>query len=282
MNSIQKRIYKAAQDLTVVTQTPEREARLLMAYALNTTYEEVYLAADRLITDEEEREFNMVLQRRLKHEPLSKIKEYREFWSLSFRVTADTLDPRPDSETLIEAIMSCYPDKARALRILDLGTGTGCLLLSLLHEYPNAWGIGVDRSEAASHVAKENASLLNLDHRAVFIVGNWGDALVGTFDIIISNPPYIGRNEVLPPDVALYDPELALYGGEDGLSCYRALAKQIPNHTTPNSRVFLELGDGQLEAVTSIFSFATGAFTVQDLNNKERCFVFCVETMRVC
>lgn len=276
MNSLQKRIQEAAENLKAVSQIPTREARLLMAYVLGITYEEIYLAADRLITDEEEHKFNTILQRRLKHEPLSKIMEFREFWSLPFRTTCDTLDPRPDSETLIEAVLSYYPDKSRDLRILDLGTGTGCLLLSLLSEYQNAMGIGVDRSEAAIYVAQENAINLKLDHRVAFIVSNWTDALLGTFDIVVSNPPYIRRNEILPPEVALYDPDLALYGGEDGLSCYRALASKIPSHITSGSRVFLEIGEGQREAITSIFCFAHQIITVQDLNKKERCLTFSI------
>lgn len=267
-------IGEAVQRLWDLATNPRREARLLIAHVLRTSYEDVFFADDRLLTEEEERTFKALLQRRLNHEPISKIMEYREFWSLPFRVTANTLDPRPDSEIIVESVLASYKDKAQHLRILDLGTGTGCLLLSLLHEYPNAWGVGVDRSEAASSIAQENAIRLGLENRCAFIVGHWGEALASSFDIIVSNPPYIGRNETLPPEVA-YDPEIALFAGEDGLSCYRALADQIPRLATPESKIFLEMGDGQFDAINTIFSFAFHMRIAHDLNKKERCFIFC-------
>lgn len=274
MKSAHDIIGEAVQRLRALATNPQREARLLIAHVLRTSYEDVFFADDRLLTEEEERTFNTLLQRRLNHEPISKIMEYREFWSLPFRVTANTLDPRPDSEIMIESVLASCTDKAQHLRILDLGTGTGCLLLSLLHEYPNAWGVGVDRSEAASFIAQENAIRLGLENRCAFIVGHWGEALASSFDIIVSNPPYIGRNETLPPEVA-YDPEIALFAGEDGLSCYRALADEIPRLATPGSKIFLEMGDGQFDAINTIFSFAFHMRIAQDLNKKERCFIFC-------
>ncbi len=280
MKSTHDIIGEAVQGLRALATNPQREARLLIAHVLTTSYEDVFFADDRLLTEEEERTFNTLLQRRLNHEPISKIMEYREFWSLPFRVTANTLDPRPDSEIMIESVLASCTDKAQHLRILDLGTGTGCLLLSLLHEYPNAWGVGVDRSEAASSIAQENAIRLGLENRCAFIVGHWGEALASPFDIIVSNPPYIGRNEALPPEVA-YDPEIALFAGEDGLSCYQALADQIPRLTTPGSKIFLEMGDGQVDAINTIFSFAFHIRVAQDLNKKERCFIFCAHPVPV-
>lgn len=229
MTSIEKSIRKAASQLQETADHPMREARLLLAHLLNTSYEMIYISVDRLLTFEEEKELEALLDRRSSHEPLSKILGHREFWSLPFRVTADTLDPRPDSETIIESVLKFYPDKTLPLNIIDLGTGSGCLLLSLLHEYPNAWGVGVDDQEAAACIAQENAKSLNLNHRSSFLVGNWGDALANRFDVIVSNPPYIATTESLPPEVANYDPASALYGGADGLDCYRALAKQLPN-----------------------------------------------------
>lgn len=274
MNSIRDIVDKAAKRLHAFAANPQREARLLIAHVLKTSYENIFFTNDRCLANDEEALFETLLQRRLNHEPISKITEYREFWSLPFRVTKDTLDPRPDSETLIEAVLAAYPHKTQPLRILDLGTGTGCLLLSLLHEYPNAWGVGVDRSEAASSIAQENALRLNLKNRCAFIVGNWGDALTTSFDIIISNPPYIGHNEPLPPEVVTYDPHIALFAGDDGLRDYRILADQLPKLATPDSTIFLEMGAGQFDAIRAIFSFAFSIQTVLDLNGKERCIIF--------
>ena len=279
MNTLQFRINEAAKTLRSVAENPMREARLLLAHALNTTYEEVYLAQDRLISCNEETKLNDLIQRRLQREPLSKIKEHREFWSLPFRVTIDTLDPRPDSETLIEAVITCIAERNEPLRILDLGTGSGCLLLSLLHEYPNSTGVGVDISERAILIAQENASRLHLDERSSFIVGNWGEALKSTFDIIVSNPPYIKTSELLQPEVALYDPELSLFGGMDGLECYRSLSEQIPKLSQENTKVFLEIGLGQSTPVKALFPYAYQAVARQDINKNERCLMFCIDYM---
>lgn len=273
MATIQNSIYKAAQYLHTLATNPQREARLLMAHALQTSYEDIFFAKDRLLTKEEEILFNAFLQRRLNHEPISKIMERREFWGLSFQVTKDTLDPRPDSETLIEAVLKAYPNKTQRLRILDLGTGTGCLLLSLLHEYPQAYGIGVDRSKAACCVAHNNAKRLNLNSRCSFLVGHWGDALMSVFDIIITNPPYICNHTPLPPEVIKYDPEMALFGGKDGLDSYLDLANQIPRLVKPDSKVFLEIGSGQLQAITPIFSPDFFIQVIPDLNGINRCLV---------
>lgn len=281
MNTIQNIINKAAKELAMVTKSPDREARLLIAHTLNIPYEKVFFEAGLPLSIDEVNCFEGYLKRRLNHEPLSKIKNCREFWSLPFYVTENTLDPRPDSETLIEAVLASFTDKTQPLRILDLGTGTGCLLLSLLHEYTNAWGVGVDISEAASCVARENADRLQLIDRSVFMVGEWANALNTSFDVIISNPPYIGTNEVLPRDVLRYDPKIALFGGKDGLDCYRELAKQIPKVAHQGTMIFLEIGATQLKAIKSIFPYASLGFSAKDLAHKDRCFVFCIETMPV-
>ena len=274
MKPLEVIIKKAEQQLAIVADNPRREARLLASHVLGLSYEDIYFNKDRFLKDEEEIVFNILLERRLKHEPLSKILEFREFWSLPFRVTKDTLDPRPDSETLIEAVLDHYPHKEGLLRILDLGTGTGCLLLSLLHEYPNAWGVGIDVSEAAICIAQENARRLALEGRAKFVVGQWGNTLSGYFDIIISNPPYISRLESLPLEVSAYDPELALYGGDDGLTCYHDLAEQIPKLALPGTKIFLELGKEQLNDVSAIFSQYSTLQTRKDLSGNERCLIF--------
>jgi len=276
MKSLKIVIDNAEQQLAAIAESPRREARLLAAHVLRLSYEDIYFNEDRPFKEDEKTRFNILLERRLKHEPLSKILEFREFWSLPFRVTRDTLDPRPDSETLIEAVLSHYHNKERPLRILDLGTGTGCLLLSLLHEYPNAWGVGIDASEAACYIAQENAVQLGVEGRARFIVGQWGNALSGCFDIIMSNPPYISHLDPLPPEVSGYDPALALYGGEDGLTCYRDLAEQVFKFATPETKIFLEVGKGQSDDVRALFSHYLHLQTRKDLAGNERCLVFCI------
>lgn len=281
MNTIQEIIYKAAIRLRTITDSPQREACLLLAHALDLPYEEIYFAKDTPIGDEDVKLFLKLIDRRLNHEPLSKIRAWREFWSLRFRVTADTLDPRPDSEALIESVLDYYQDKNQTLRILDLGTGTGCLLLSLLHEYPNATGVGVDLSEAAGRIAQENAQNLNLGDRATFIVGNWGDAINGSFDIILSNPPYISQQETLPNEVKAYDPPLSLNGGEDGLDAYRALVNQVSRLATPYSKIFLEVGATQFDVVRDIFVKYTFINKIKDLQGKNRGLVFCMFGMPV-
>lgn len=270
-------IDKAAQQLRGIAENPQREARLLWAHVLQRSYEEIYFTRDLCVGETEEKAFEALLQRRLNHEPLSKILGVREFWSLPFRVTADTLDPRPDSETLIEAVLTLFPEKTSPWRILDLGTGTGCLLLSLLHEYPEGWGVGVDRSKAAIQVAQDNAVRLRYVNRSAFVVGDWGTALAGRFDIILSNPPYIDRSEPLPPEVKNYDPDQALYAEEGGLACYRILAEQIPSLMAPGCKIFFEIGVGQMEAVTSLFLESKAFSLVQavpDLQGHSRCVVF--------
>jgi release factor glutamine methyltransferase len=194
-------------------------------------------------------------QRRLAHEPVSRIIGERQFWGRPFKITSDTLDPRADSETLVAAALELAAPLKLArgeapLRLLDLGTGTGCLLLTLLAELPGAEGIGVDVSPAAVAVARENATALALDGRAQFVCGTWAHGLGGPFDIIVSNPPYIRSGDLkgLDPEVANYDPVLALDGGGDGLEAYRQILAASLSLATP-AAVLFEIGQGQADAV---------------------------------
>lgn len=274
-------LYKAALSLREITTSPQREACLLMAHVLQKTYEEVYFAKETQITEEQSRLFHQLLDRRLAFEPLSKIRQHREFWGLPFKVTQDTLDPRPDSEVLVKAVLELHKDRLKPLHILDLGTGTGCLLLSLLHEYPNAIGIGVDISEAACLIAQANAKNLGLQNRAHFVIGNWGDALQENFDIIISNPPYISINESLPVEVKSYDPALALFGGEDGFDAYRILSQNLQNLASPQTKMLLEIGKGQYEKISQIFNDYKILNVINDLQGIKRGIVFCMHAMSV-
>lgn len=221
--------------------------------------------------------FEALLQRRLAHEPVSKILGFREFWSLSFRTSADVLDPRPDSETLVEAVLAAVADRSAPLRLVDFGTGSGCLLLSLLHDLPNATGLGVDLSPAALAVARENAARLGLAARAAFREGDWGQGLADPFDVLISNPPYIESAVVptLEPEVTRYDPALALDGGPDGLDAYRRLAPDLARLAAPGAVAALEVGQGQDAAVSDLLSAAgfTGLSVRADLGGIRRVVV---------
>ena len=202
----------------------------------------------------------------------------REFWSLAFKVTADTLDPRPDSETLVQAVLDQVPDRSAALRLADFGTGTGCLLLALLHELPNATGVGVDVSAAALAVAAENADALGLAQRASFHRGNWDDGIDPGFDIVLSNPPYIPSGDIagLQPEVASFEPRLALDGGSDGLDAYRRLGPAAMRLLVPGGLAAFEIGLGQGDSVRRIMAAAglRHIATARDLGAVERCVLF--------
>ena len=233
-------------------ENPWRELRLLLSHVTGKSYEHILFEGDCELSAPEYDTLSKALQRRCNHEPLSKIIGQREFWGLPFKVTKDTLDPRPDSETLIEAVLKDFPDQTKPLRFLDFGTGTGCLLLSLLSEYPNAFGVGVDKSEAAILVALENARVLEFSDRASFLISDWGQALKGTFDCVISNPPYIGLDDSLERNVKDFDPHSALYAGKDGLDAYRALFSEIGSFCHSQTKIFMEIGQGQKESAAAI------------------------------
>lgn len=202
---------------------------------------------------------NDALARRLAGEPLWRILGAREFWGLTFALSPGTLEPRPDSETLIEAALShLAPRRHERLRALDLGTGTGCLLIAALREFPQATGLGIDLSPDAVATATGNAARNGVAERAAFRQGNWTAGIDERFDLILSNPPYIGSAEIagLDPNVREHDPLLALDGGPDGLTAYRALAAALPDHLHPGGLVILEIGAGQEEAVIALMEQA--------------------------
>jgi release factor glutamine methyltransferase len=184
----------------------------------------------------------------------------REFWGLPFKVSPAVLVPRPDSETVIEAALALLGDRARPWRIVDLGLGSGCLLLTLLHEFGAARGVGLEVSEAALAVARTNAAALNVEDRARLLLGDWRqpgwhDRLGGPFDLLVSNPPYIEAGAIagLMPDVGRFEPRLALDGGPDGLAAYRAIAAAAPRLVVPGGRLLLEVGEGQAAEIYGIF-----------------------------
>jgi release factor glutamine methyltransferase len=234
--------------------TPVLDARLIVQHALGIDWNTLFMAADQPLAESERTALESQLARRTAHEPVSRIVGHRHFWTLNLAVTPDTLDPRPDTETLIEAAVAAMPDRKTPLTILDLGTGTGALLLALLSEYPEATGAGVDLSPGALAVAKSNAESHGLGNRAAFRQGSWADGIKGPFDLIVSNPPYIEQNDLagLPPEVREHDPMMALDGGTDGLDAYRAIIPALSDLMSASSLAILEIGAGQGDAVVAI------------------------------
>ncbi len=259
-------------------ETARLDARILVSFALGGPPTLVLTEPDRSLSGPESARLASLVDRRESREPLAHIIEAKEFWSLPFRVGPDTLIPRPDSETLIEAVLKHFPDRGKSYAILDFGTGSGCLLLSLLSEYGQALGTGVDISDKALNVAKANGELLGLSDRASFVRSDWGDEnLQGRYDIIVSNPPYIpdANIEGLAPEVAAFEPRLALSGGEDGLMCYRALAPRLSSRLAKGGLAFLEIGEGMGGDVSSILR-EHGLKTlesIEDLSGLVRCMV---------
>ncbi len=232
-----------------------REARLLVAIALAAEPLALLAAPERLLSQKEIAALEGALHRRLAGEPASRIRGSREFWSLDFTVTPGVLDPRPETELLVEQALShVQARRDEPLRILDLGTGSGCILLSLLHELPAAFGVGVDRSPAALTTAQRNGVALSLAGRAAWLCGDWLTGLAGRFDLIVANPPYIpaGSLATLERGVRNHDPRMALDGGPNGLSPYRLLVPQLPGFLRPSGAAFFETGAGQAGLVAEM------------------------------
>lgn len=230
------------------------DARLLVCAATGATIAGLIAHPERRLSAPEADLLFSMTARRCAREPMSHILGCREFWSLDFEVSASVLTPRPDSEAVIEAACRHIPAPARPFRVLDLGTGSGCLLLALLHEYPEATGVGVDISPAAIALAWRNAEQLGLGARSSFIVGDWTAPIDGHFDIVLSNPPYIPTGEIegLAPEVARYEPRGALDGGGDGLNAYRALLPLMARALVAGGTALFEMGAGQDEAIGSL------------------------------
>jgi len=236
------------------------DARLIVAYGLNMTSQQVFGHPERQLEDGDLEGVRKLVARRSQHEPVALIIGEKEFWSLLFKVTAATLIPRPDSETLIEAVLAAQPDKKWPTRILDLGTGSGCLLLALLHEYENSTGVGIDLSEDALKVARFNGENLGLGGRADFIQADWNNWVpsLAEFDIIISNPPYVAENDrgTLLADVVDYEPDRALFAGQDGLREYKTIISLLAESTNVTGNVFFEVGINQADVVAKMLKKA--------------------------
>jgi release factor glutamine methyltransferase len=254
------------------------EAWLLLAIATGRSRAELVAGAPAPLDSAEEGHLEALAARRLAREPMAYIVGEREFWSLPLQVGPAVLVPRPESETVVEAALAEVRDRSAPLRILDLGTGSGCLLLALLSELPHASGLGVDRSAEALVIAVRNAARLGLAGRAAFCEGDWGRGLAGPFDLIVSNPPYVARADAasLAPEVRAFEPEEALFAGPDGLCAYRALAPDCVRLLAKDGPTCLEIGQGQGAAVAEIMG-GHGLRLVAsrpDLAGIERCLIF--------
>ncbi len=242
-------------------ETPEADARLLLAHALRLDRTQLIAQNDHILDLREIDAVSVLAARRLKREPVARILGVKEFWSLPLAVTPDVLVPRPETETVVEAALDAFESsrtKMEKLRILDIGTGTGALLLALLAELPKAVGLGTDISGAAIAVARENAERNSLAARCSLIVCDIAAGVQGKFDLVVSNPPYVARGDIaaLAPEVRAYDPAVALDGGNDGLDAYRAIVVEAHRLLAPGGRLIVETGAGQEAAVAALFSNA--------------------------
>jgi release factor glutamine methyltransferase len=263
----------ATKHLTAVGIDSARlDARVLLGHALGCSPSEVMLRLEEPVPPA----FESLLARRAAREPVSRILGRREFWSLDFALTSDTLDPRPDTETLVAAARDAVPPSAPC-RVLDLGTGSGCLLLAVLSDRPAWSGLGTDIAAGAIAAAKANAASLGLADRADFRQGDWDEGIDELFDLVLSNPPYIPSGDIagLAPEVARFDPKRALDGGPDGLDAYRRLAPIAARRLATNGRVLFEHGEGQGDAVAALMIEAglVPLARPHDLSGIARCVV---------
>tara|TARA_B100000768_G_scaffold107046_1_gene99340 strand:+ start:2130 stop:2960 length:831 start_codon:yes stop_codon:yes gene_type:complete len=269
MHLIYKVLAEASNELKEISGSNSiREARILLEFVLKN--QEKFLKTNHNISNNDFIIFQRLIKKRLKFQPISQIIGERYFWKNKFFINSDVLDPRPDTETLIEHTLSF----GSFFNILDLGTGSGCIILSLLDEYNAAMGIGVDKSKKALNVAKKNAELLNLNDRVKFQLGNWCDGLDNKFDLIVSNPPYISEKEILglSNDVINWEPRIALTPEGDGLGAYKNIINGVKNILIPNGRLIFEIGHAQGNEVSNLLK--SNNFKeiniVKDINNKDR------------
>jgi release factor glutamine methyltransferase len=241
-------------------ESAELDARILVGHALALNHAALAAAGAHILGGEAGAAIEALARRRLAHEPVARIVGYKEFWSLRLAVDAATLVPRPETETVVEAALAAIDAggaRTRPLRIADLGTGSGALLLALLGELPDAFGVGTDISAGALRVARANARRLAV-RGASFVACHLAAALGEAFDLIVANPPYVASGDIaeLAPDVRDFDPRAALDGGIDGLDCYRTIAATVPTLLAPGGALVVELGSGQVRPVTALLANA--------------------------
>lgn len=270
MDKVRAAIAAAADRLQGVSDTARLDAELLMAHALGCSRDAMLLAR---LDDTAPDTFAALVTRRLAHEPVAYLVGTRGFWTIDLAVGPGVLVPRADSETLIEAAVAHF-GRAGPARVLDLGTGPGTLLLAALAEWPDATGLGVDASERALGYAVRNAETLGLAGRAQFRIGDWATGIDTRFDLILTNPPYIGITETIPRDVMEHEPGEALFAGADGLDEYRRIIPELPRLLIPGGMAAIEIGHTQADAVMAMVE-ATGltAALRRDLGGRARCVV---------
>lgn len=240
--------------------SPDLDARVLVGHALDLDHAALAAQSWHVLAPAEAAAVTALMRRRLAHEPVARIIGHKEFWGLRIELNSETLLPRPETETVVEAALAALGDRpdSRALRLADLGTGSGALLLALLSELPHACGVGTDLSTCALACARENAGALGLSARASFLACDYGAALTGPIELIVANPPYVARGDIagLQSEVREFDPRPALDGGPDGLAGYRAIAGDARRLLAPDGALVVELGCGQLGAATALFASA--------------------------
>jgi release factor glutamine methyltransferase len=268
--TVRQALTRAAARLAGTSETPRLDAELLLAHALGIPRETLLLSH---LDDAVPKAFQHFLARRMDHEPVAYITGKRDFWTISLSVTPDVLIPRPDTETLVEAAIEGLSAVA-APRFLDLGTGSGALLLAALDQWRDGWGVGVDKSLGALRIASANAAELGMSRRTAFLQGDWSAALGGRFDGIFCNPPYIEQEAALPRDVVGYEPHAALFAGVDGLDDYRRLIPLLPDLLAEEGLAFLEIGSRQAQAVLELGRAGGLAGEVRpDLAGLDRCVI---------
>lgn len=264
----------AAERLASISETPRLDAELLLAHALGIDRNDLLLRQRDLTVPPD---FDALVARRCTGEPIAYITGFRDFWTITLAVTPDVLIPRPDTETLIEAALDHFASRDPA-RILDLGTGSGALLLAALSQWPQSSGTGVDMSPGALGVATGNAERLGLAARAHFQLGDWAEGIEGPFDLILINPPYIARTVSLSGDV-LHEPDSALFAGDEGLDDYRRIAPMLPRLLGQGGMAAIEIGYDQRLSVSALLE--EQGFSVQcrrDLAGHDRCLVVTLPT----
>ena len=268
-------IRAAAERLCATSDTARLDAELLMAHVLGVSRSQLLLLRMRDEAAPHAAGFDRLVERRAGHEPVAHLLGVQEFFGLEFAVTPDTLIPRGDSETIVQAALDCAPHDAR---VLDMGTGSGALLLAFLYERPDAKGLGIDASAAALAVASANGQRLGLAERAQFVQANWLESGwahdLGRFDLVLCNPPYVESDAILDPDVREFEPATALFAGPEGLDDYRAIVPQLGKLLVPGGVAIFEIGAGQAEAVGAIASESGfAAETRRDLADRPRALI---------
>ncbi len=269
--TLREAIRAATVELASVSDTARLDAELLAAFALGVDRETLLLGGmDGAVPSS----FAELVVRRRAAEPIAYIIGSQEFWSLRLSVSPDVLIPRPDSETLIEAAVDHFRGTSGPRSIIDLGTGSGALLLAALAQWPDARGVGVDQSPAALRIAQANAQSCGFADRASLERGDWASNVQGAFDLVLCNPPYIAESYPLMDDVIRYEPRAALFGGEDGLVEYRRLAPQIARLLTRTGCACVEIGHDQAQRATSLFQNVGLKVDLRaDLGGRDRCLV---------